>query len=420
MNRTAAQRLAVLAFLLVALIAGLFAAFAGGDDSTARAASSDVIAVADPASFATAVEKAAPGDTIELAPGTYSPLTVEGKNGLTITGSREARVDGIAIVGSADVTLDGFTITPSGDARAEITAKRSANLIVSRVLIDGRDESAGAGIVADRSVAGVTVQNSELTNCGEGQRCIAMDFTTNVLIRGNNFHDCLSCDFVRGRSGMTIRGNTFDRAIVGRCESEGRACAHNDIIQVMGGGPWTIVGNRFGDSEAGGGAVFISLGRGNEDNPIHDVLVASNLFTGSVRHFAVHVGGKEAAPAGLISGLSIVNNTILSGNTAAISLDGVWATLPAGQRPLVANNVFGRLRNRDICNRGRFVANVVVRGSSCSGATRGRTALNGDGAPTRASSALVNRADGRYAPKLDHFGKKRKGQADIGAIEYQG
>jgi len=218
---------------------------------------------------------------------------------------------------------------------------------------------------------------------------------------------------------MTIRGNTFDRAVPGRCEAEGRACAHNDIVQVMGGGPWTIVGNRFGESQGGGGALFVSLGNNNADNPIRDVMIASNVFTGFVRHFAVNVTGERAAPAGLISNVSIVNNTILSGNTAAISLASAWATVPVEQRPLVANNVFGRLRNRDICNRGRFVANVVVRGSTCAGATRGRTALDSAGAPTAASRALIDKADPRYAPKRDYYGKKRNGKADIGAIEYR-
>lgn len=420
LNRTAVRRLTVLLFLLAALVAGLFTAFAGGDESAARAAGSGVLPAGDAASFAAALEQAAPGDVIELAPGTYSPLTVSGKTGLTIRGPRDARLDGIAFVNSTDVVLEGITLTPSGEARAEITARRSKGLTVTGVLIDGRDEAIGAGIVADGSVDGFDVRGSEITNCGEGQRCIAMDFTTNVRIVGNNFHDCFSCDFIRGRSGMTIRGNTFDRAVPGRCEAEGRACAHNDIVQVMGGGPWTIVGNRFGDTQGGGGALFVSLGNNNADNPIRDVMIASNVFTGDVRYFAVNVTGDEAAPAGLISGITIVNNTILSGNAAAISLAPAWATLPEAQRPLVANNVFGRLRNRDICNRGRFVANVVVRGSTCAGVTRGRTALDAEGRPTSASTALIDRADPRYAPKLDHYGKKRKARADIGAIEYRG
>jgi hypothetical protein len=418
-NRTTASRLAVLLFLVAALVAGLSVAFTGGDGSSARAASSEALAVSDPATLQEVVNAAGAGETIELAPGTYAPLAVDDKKGLTITGPRDARLDGIAIDGSTDVTIQGVSITPSADVRAELTIRRSANVIVSGVLFDGRDESIGAGIVADRTVTAVTLRDSEVTNCGEGQRCVEMDFTAKVKILGNTFHDCLSCDFIRGRSGMTITGNSFDRAVVGRCEAEGRPCAHNDIIQVMGGGPWTITRNRFGDSEHGGGAVFISLGRGNEDNPIHDVLVASNVFIGSIRHFAVHVGGEKAAPAGLIRNLSIVNNTILSGDNAAISLSPVWATLPAAERPLVANNVFGRLRNRDVCNRGRFIANVVVRGSSCQGATRGRTALDDDGAPTRASAALIDKAEQQYAPKLDHFGKRRNARADIGAIEYR-
>jgi Right handed beta helix region len=419
-NRTTARRLAVLLFFVAALVAGLSVAFAGGESSSARAASSEAIAVTAPAGLQAVVNAAGAGETIELAPGTYGPLSVDDKKGVTITGPREARLDGIAVDGSTDVTIQGVSITPSADARAEITIRRSANVVVSGVLIDGRDETIGAGIVADRTVAGVTLRDSEVTNCGEGQRCVEMDFTSNVKILGNTFRDCMSCDFIRGRSGMTITGNTFDRAVVGRCEAEGRSCAHNDIIQVMGGGPWTITRNRFGDSEHGGGAVFISLGRGNEDNPIHDVLVASNVFIGSIRHFAVHIGGEKAAPAGLIRNLSIVNNTILSGNNAAISLSPAWATVPAAERPLVANNVFGRLRNRDVCNRGRFVANIVVRGSSCPGATRGQTALDADGAPTKTSAALIDKAVAQYAPKLDHLGERRSGRADIGAIEYRG
>jgi hypothetical protein len=436
-NRTLLRRIVVLVAILAAVVAGTLTAFAGGDGSTARAASTaratstqarpaatvaagEVIPATDSGSLANALQGASAGDTVELAAGSYAHATVNGKKGITISGPRGATLDGITITGATDVTLKGVTIAPAGDQRAEIVISRSTNVTIDGVLVDGRDEAVGAGLVADESVNGLTLRGSEVTNCGEGQRCIAADFTANVLVVGNSFHDCFSCDFIRGSSGMTIRRNTFERAVAGRCEAEGRECAHNDIIQVMGGGPWTIVGNRFGDSEGGGGALFVSLGRNNEDNPIHDVLIASNVFTGAVRHFAVNVTGDEAAPAGLISGITIVNNTILSGQTAAISLAAAWATLPEARRPLVANNVFGRLRNRDICDRGRFIANVVVVGSACTGAIRGQTALTADGAPTKASKALRDKADPRYAPKLDHSGRKRVGRPDIGAIEYRG
>lgn len=429
MNRTILRRLVMLLLLLAAVVAGLLTALGDGNGSTARAASDsrapaaaaapDVIPATDDASLAAALKRASAGETIELAAGAYSHVTVDGKKGITIKGPRDATLDGITFTGAADVTLQGVTVAPAGDQRAELVLRRSTNIAVEGVLIDGRDEAVGAGLVADETVSGLTLRDSEVTNCGEGQRCIAADSTAKVLLAGNSFHDCFSCDFIRGNSGMTIRGNTFDRAVAGRCEAEGRECAHNDIIQVMGGGPWTIVGNRFGDSEGGGGALFVSLGRNNEDNPIRDVLIASNVFTGAVRHFAVNVGGDEAAPAGLMSGITIVNNTILSGQTAAISLSDAWATIPESQRPLVANNVFGRLRNKDICNRGRFVANVVVVGSTCTGVTRGRTALTADGAPTKASKALRDKADPRYAPKRDFNGRKRVGNPDIGAIEYR-
>lgn len=430
LNRTILRRLVMLLFLLAATVAGLFTALSDGNGSTARAASTEsrapaaaaaphAIPASDGASLEAALQRASAGETIELAAGAYPHVTVDGKKGITISGPRGATLDGITFKGASDVTLKGVTIAPAGDQRAEIVLSGSTNVTVEGVLIDGRDEAVGAGLVADETVNGLTLRDSEVTNCGEGQRCVAADSTAKVLVVGNSFHDCFSCDFIRGSSGMTIRRNTFERAVAGRCEAEGRECAHNDIIQVMGGGPWSIVGNRFGDSEGGGGALFVSLGRNNEDNPIHDVLIASNVFTGAVRHFAVNVTGDEAAPAGLISGITIVNNTILSGQTAAISLADAWATLPEAQRPLVANNVFGRLRNKDICNRGRFVANVVVVGSTCTGVTRGRTALAADGAPTKASTALRDKADPRYAPKRDLAGRKRVGKPDIGAIEYR-
>jgi hypothetical protein len=420
----------MLLFLLAAVVAGLLTALSDGNGSTARAASTDsrapaasavgdAIPATDGPSLVSALQRAGAGETIELAAGSYPHVTVDGKRGITIAGPRGATLDGITFTGAVDVTLKGVTIAPAGDQRAEVVLKRSQNVTIDGVLIDGRDEAVGAGLVADETVNGLSLRNSEVTNCGEGQRCIAADSTANVLIVGNSFRDCFSCDFIRGNSGMTIRRNTFDRAVAGRCEAEGRECAHNDIIQVMGGGPWTIVGNRFGDSQGGGGALFVSLGRNNEDNPIHDVLIASNVFTGAVRHFAVNVTGDEAAPAGLISGITIVNNTILSGQTAALSLSPAWATLPESQRPLVANNVFGRLRNKDICERGRFVSNVVVVGSTCTGVVRGRTALTAEGAPTKASTALRDKADARYAPKRDFSGRKRVGRPDIGAIEYR-
>jgi hypothetical protein len=380
-----------------------------------------VLPVSDEASFKMALRTATAGDTLYLADGTYPLLTVREKQGLTIAGSREARVDGIQILDSTQITVRGLTLTPSAERRAEITVKRnSSQIVVDGVLIDGRDERAGAGVVADQSVSGLVVRSSEITNCGRGQRCIAASGTVGVEIFGNAFRDCLSCDFIRGGSGMTIRKNTFDRSVHGACLDEGGNCAHNDHIQILGGGPWVIASNRFGEREGGAASIFVSPGRENDDNPIHDVRIASNLFLGTTGNYAIRIVGGAAPVEGRIRGISIINNTILQGKIAALDIAAGWESLPTPEWPLVANNIFGRMKNSRICERATVVASVVVNGSAnCPSMRAASVGLDATGAPTSASSAIIDQADPAYAPTRDYLGKKRVGRPDIGAIEYR-
>ena len=78
---------------------------------------------------------------------------------------------------------------------------------------------------------------------------------------------------------------------------------HNDHIQIMGGGPWTIVGNRFGDRGGGAASVFVSEGPNNTSNRVHDVLVESNIFKGkSTGHYGVVLGGSVGGGVGLRRG----------------------------------------------------------------------------------------------------------------------
>ncbi len=389
--------------------------------SSSAPAAGDVLTASDAASFAEALARAQPGDTIELAAGSYPVLTVENREGITISGPRAAELDGVRFVGARRVTLSGVTVTPSADVRAEIVVEGdSSDVTIEGVLIDGRDERVGAGVVADGTVSGLVVRGSEVTNCGSGQRCIAASRTRGVVVDDNTFHDCLSCDFIRGGSGMTIRGNTFDRAIHGECEALSTSCPHNDHIQITGGGPWVITGNRFGDREGGAASIFIAPGRDNDDNPIHDVRIRSNLFLGEAGRFGVKLVGGRRLSDGLLKRISIVNNTILSGRIGAIVIESGWESRPRGERPVVANNVFGVMGNEALCVRAVLAANVVQDGHSCRGLRESPTALDSAGAPTAASSSLINKADPAYAPSRDFYGNRRAGRPDVGAIEFQG
>jgi hypothetical protein len=219
---------------------------------------------------------------------------------------------------------------------------------------------------------------------------------------------------------MTIRGNTFDRAIHGSCVTDGTRCPHNDLIQIVGGGPWLIQNNRFGDREGGAASIYISPGINNEGSPIHDVKIVSNMFVSSIGLFTIKISGGSVATNGMISKVSIVNNTILSGTVGSLAIEAGWENVSSDRRPLVANNIFRTMRSIT-CTRAVFVANVVQLGHArCDGLRKVDPDLNATGAPTRSSTAVINKGDERYAPKRDYLGRFRNGKPDIGAIEFRG
>jgi len=375
------------------------------------------IPVSDAASFGQALSSARPGDTIRLGDGSYPVLSVSGRKysaKVTIAGSRNAHLAGLTVTGSTNLVVSGITVTPPASDRAVVQIKGSSNITLDGVLVDGRTESAGAWIETDTTDSQVTISNSEITDCGTGNRCIGPG-ANGLQILHNAFHDCLDCDFIRGQAGgpTTIADNTFDKAIPGAC-----GCNHNDIIQVLGGGPWTIVRNRFGEQQKGAAPVFVSTSVNNKTNRIHDVTIESNVFmSATYGYFAVFIaaGGIPGPPVNV----SIVNNTILTGATAGINLGPPWAALPEDQRPVVANNILARSGGSGgLCSRARTSHNLVEQGKVCPGDFTGSANLDASGAPTKASSLVIGHADPTYAPRTDFYGHPTGNTPDIGAIQY--
>jgi Right handed beta helix region len=407
----------VAAFVL-ALAAGLSGAASrpGAVEVASAGRAAREIPVSDPASFARALSSARPGDTIRLADGTYPVLAVSGRRyagKVTIAGSRAAHLAGLTVSGSTNVVVSGVTVTPPGSQRATVQVAGSSNITLDGLLVDGRTETAGAWIVTDPTDSQVTVSNSEITNCGATGRCIGPG-ARGLQILHDNFHDCLDCDFIRGQAGgqTTIADSTFDRAVPGPC-----GCNHNDIIQTLGGGPWTIVRNRFGEQLKGGAPVFVTTSTNNRTNRVHDVTVASNLFiSGTSGYFAVSIteGGIPGPPLNV----SVVNNTILTGSTAAVRLGPPWAGVPRDQQPLVANNIFARSTTNGLCAEARTGHNLVESGQACPGDVVGPANLDANGAPTKASTLVIDKADPAFAPATDLYGHPTGKAPDIGAIEY--
>jgi hypothetical protein len=372
--------------------------------------------------LAAALDKAKPGDSIALADGTYPKLSVWGRRysgWVTIFGTRNARIGGIVFGNSTNIVLRGVTITPTDGTAAVVGINKDSNSItLDRLLVDGKSESLGARINTDRSASNVTIENSEITNCGGGSRCVGPG--ANVLtVLGNKFHDCFDCDFIRGGgTNVTIRGNTFDRAVRGTCDGGVENCNHNDHIQIMGGGPWSIVANRFGDRNGGAASIFVSTGLHNTTNAIHDILIASNLFKGTnTGAYGVEIAAGD--PDSVPERVNVTNNTILSGSLTAVRLGPGWDVIPRFAQPLVTDNIL-RVAGQVQCGRARHIANLVESGSTCKDNALGSAKLDSSGAPTGQSTLVISKADPKYDYPTDYYAFPRGMTPDRGAIEYRG
>jgi hypothetical protein len=411
--------LAVVVAATMIAVAGLGASSA---QPTNASADKPPLVVQDEESFRAALARVRGGETIVLADGTYPQLSVLNRRFDTpvrIMGSRAATLAGITFQNSSNVVLEGITVTPPEIVRAEIAVRgTSRNVVITDVRVDGRDERVGAFVATEATASDVTVQESELTNCGFKGGCIRPG-ARNLRVVDNRFYDCRSCTFIKGGgNGAYVQGNTFDLAHNVGCTRGHAGCPHNDHIHIMGGGPWTIVGNWFGDYEAGAAQLYANPGL-TDKSPIRDLLIASNVFVEeSGLAIRIGVGGKSPTPPP--SNVRVVNNTILSRGVGALGgllLHDPWQDIPEDQRPLIANNILGRFSSGN-CGRGTFVSNLVFMGKPCSADSQGDPRLDAKAAPTRASTPVLDKADPRYAPRTDFYGRPRSGLPDRGAIEF--
>jgi hypothetical protein len=153
---------------------------------------------------------------------------------------------------------------------------------------------------------------------------------------------------------------------------------------------------------------------------IHDAVIENNVVTG---HFAgqyvgIFVGGDGTPVELLPRNITVINNTVISGLSNSLRFGRAYAMLPLEQRPLVVNNTGERLL--DMCDRIRSGHNVFGVGQACTATdVIGNPHLDASGAPTAASTLLIDHGDPAVAPGDDFFGFARTvGAPDIGAIEF--
>jgi hypothetical protein len=354
------------------------------------------------------------GGTISLPAGRVAPLQLfdlTPSAPIRLVGKPSTRLSGISIKRSKSIVVSNARMTPAGQpAIADVSA--SSDITFRGVRFLGSGEDMGVALQLDPDDRDVTVAQAEFAHCQHGLACILAQ-GSGLVIDHVRFHDVRDADVIRGAADdVTISDSDLHDALAGT-----HADNHNDLIQILGGGPWTIARSHFGVRSNGAAQVYVDP-RSGPAGPVHDVHVESSLFTGSNKDmfFAINVRDPAQSSVPLATGVEFVNNTIVSANIAAIVLADEYAKVPSDQRPLVQNNILGRQKH-SLCGVARVVTNVIGSGASCPGDRRGTPSLDGKGRPAAASASLLAHGTSDGAPATDLNGHKRGDPPTIGAVE---
>ena len=290
----------------------------------------------------------------------------------------------------------------------------SSDITFRNVRFLGTQEDTGVALQLDPDDRDITVAQAEFAHCQHGLACILAQ-GRGLVIDHVRFHDVRDADVIRGAADdVTISDSDLHDALAGT-----HADNHNDLIQILGGGPWTIVRSHFGVRSNGAAQVYVDP-RTGPAGAVHDVHVESSLFTGSNKDmfFAINVREPAQSSVPLATGVEFVNNTIVSANIAAIVLADEYANVPS--RPAAARRrttSWAARSTRSATSRAR-VTNVIGSGASCPGDRRGTPEPGRQGAPRRPPRRRCSRSgtsDG--APATDLYGRKRGDPPAIGAVE---
>jgi hypothetical protein len=369
----------------------------------------------NPAWFKAELDRVAvSGGTIRMPAGRVAPLQLRDLTPsapIKLVGGPKTVLTDISIQSSRRIVVSGLRIRPLNEP-AVVDVSDSRDITFRDVRFLGVHEDVGVALQLAPDDRDITVADSEFTRCQHGLACV-LARGRGVTIDNVRFHHVRDADIVRGAADdVVIRDSDLHDALPGTHGDN-----HNDLIQILGGGPWTIERNHFGPRANGAAQVYVDP-RAGDAGPVHDVRVSSSVFTGSNEEmfFAVNVRKPASSAVPLATGVAFVNNTIVSANIAAIVLAQEYANVPKSQRPLVGNNILGRQKHA-LCDVARTFTNVIVSGSGCQGDRSGDPRLDAAGRPTAASRALLAGGTRNGAPETDRSGAKRASPPAIGAFE---
>lgn len=277
-----------------------------------------------------AIKAARSGDTILLAPGTYTSLVVYGLNpaaNITITSqdpNNRAVIGSVKINASSNITLKGLDVVRPTMPTNELEVANQVNSS-SNITIDGVRFSGGTGDPSNALGTGLWMKdgtNNKVINSSFDHYVIGMSARngTNMVVQNNYFHDNRRdhTNFAQ-MSGVTIDSNKFEGLYPIGDE-------HPDAVQFM------TTGTTVGSSNVmiSNNVVLQGGGRGTQGFFLSDeigkqyqnVTIKNNLVYLSGWYHGINV--KNGA------GVTIESNTIFSASdekSTWIRVEGVTGTV---------------------------------------------------------------------------------------------
>jgi nitrous oxidase accessory protein NosD len=231
-----------------------------------------------------AAADARPGDTVEIAAGTYvdcalwpagaSPLTIVG-NGKVVLADKTCGDKGIFIVRGADVTIRGITFSGAKvrDRNGAGIRGEGLNLTVENSRFDGNEN----GILAGVRGGTIIIRDSYFERNGTCVRACAHGIYIGQKIEKLHIENS---HFINQRVGHHIKSRALTTELINNTIEDGPDGTASFLVDLPNGGTLVMRGNTLEKGpHSQNRTTVIAIGEEGDPNPSSQILIENNKLT---------------------------------------------------------------------------------------------------------------------------------------------